>query len=538
MAHYKMNHLQLYVEHVYEFEETKDLIEKTGYISSAELKELDAYCKENFIDFVPSLSTFGHLYELLEQPQYKHLRVLKDYETAPNFWHNRMAHHTLDPESPQSIALVESLIDQYISCFDSEWFNICCDETFDLKNGKHQDMDTGELYIAFTNKLINYVKSYGKQVMMWGDIIAKNPAMINHLPKDIQFIVWSYVDADSFNNHIDPIAQSGHPFWVASGMSMWSTVFPLVDVYIKNIANLIRDGYIAGAKGVMNTAWDDSGESLFNSAWHGMAWTAEMAWKPIYNTSVSLADSERRDREETFNKVFNIQYFRTKQSIVPLLYSIGNMSTHADIGSRVNTGTLNEPLLDFYPSKVGDEVIESSKKVMEITKRLSNKCKEIINDTTIANRDIFLNAKYAADRVGATAQKNMLRALLYKVYVSPTTDNIAEAKQCTDSLLRTLQMLKYSYLNLWDYECRQYSRDIITDRYDHFANELLDLENHVFISTQLSTEGKPVVSLRTLYNDRPIYYTADGGKPSKATKIYVPALRLDKSIVEFTEDAL
>jgi hypothetical protein len=48
----------------------------------------------------------------------------------------------------------------------------------------------------------------------------------------------------------------------------------------------------------------------------------------------------------------------------------------------------------------------------------------------------------------------------------------------------------------------------------------LDVENHVFISTQLSAEGKPVVSLRTLYNDRPIYYTTDGGKPSKGAKLY------------------
>ena len=70
MAYYKLNSLQLYVEHVYEFEEYKELIKQTGYYTKAEMQELDAYCKERFIDFIPSLSTFGHLCELLELDQY------------------------------------------------------------------------------------------------------------------------------------------------------------------------------------------------------------------------------------------------------------------------------------------------------------------------------------------------------------------------------------------------------------------------------------------------------------------------------------
>jgi N-acetyl-beta-hexosaminidase len=57
MAYYKLNSLQLYVEHTFEFEEYKDLNEKLGYLSKEEIKEIDAYCEENFIEFIPSLST-------------------------------------------------------------------------------------------------------------------------------------------------------------------------------------------------------------------------------------------------------------------------------------------------------------------------------------------------------------------------------------------------------------------------------------------------------------------------------------------------
>lgn len=67
MAYYKMNHLELYIEHTFPFKELGDSVEKFGYLTADEIRELDDYCYENFIDFVPSIPTFGHLYELLEK---------------------------------------------------------------------------------------------------------------------------------------------------------------------------------------------------------------------------------------------------------------------------------------------------------------------------------------------------------------------------------------------------------------------------------------------------------------------------------------
>ena len=133
MASYKLNSLQLYVEHTCEIREYRSLIDQTGYLTNDEIRQIDAYCRENFIDFIPSLSTFGHLYELLNLEEFKHLRVLKNYEYRSNFWLERMRHHTIDPRNPESIEVIKSLIDQYIPLFSSDYFNICCDETFDLK---------------------------------------------------------------------------------------------------------------------------------------------------------------------------------------------------------------------------------------------------------------------------------------------------------------------------------------------------------------------------------------------------------------------
>ena len=171
MAYYKLNSLQLYVEHTFEFEEYKDINEKFGYLTKEEIRELDAYCKENFIDFIPSLSTFGHLCELLSQEKYKHLRTLKNYKEPKNFWNERMAHHTIDPLNDESIEVIKSLIDQYVPHFESEYFNICCDETFDLKVFEEQGLDVGKVYVEFLQKIIKYPEQKGKEVMMWADVL-------------------------------------------------------------------------------------------------------------------------------------------------------------------------------------------------------------------------------------------------------------------------------------------------------------------------------------------------------------------------------
>lgn len=278
MAYYKLNSLQLYVEHTFEFEEYRQLRSATGCLTKEELLEIGTYCRENFIDFVPSLSTFGHLYELLEQPQYRHLRVLKDHEALPNFWHDRMMHHTIDPQNPQSITLIESLIDQYAPCFDSEWFNICCDETFDLHSYDALGMDSGKIYVEFVKKIIACVQKQGKKVMMWADILLKHPETIDQIPEDICFLNWEY-GANPQEEQIIRLAHSGRNQIVCPGTTAWSRLCENADVAEQNICRMTEYGYRHGAAGVLNTNWGDWGNPCsLELAMYGLVLGAEKSW--------------------------------------------------------------------------------------------------------------------------------------------------------------------------------------------------------------------------------------------------------------------
>lgn len=307
MAYYKLNSLQLYVEHTCEFEQCRDLIGSTGYLTKDEIRQIDAYCRENFIDCIPSLSTFGHLYELLQQEQYHHLRVLKDYEPMANFWRARMIHHTIDPRNPESIELVKSLIDQYMPLFSSEYFNICCDETFDLKTLSDLPEEVGKLYVDFVKKIIAHVKSKGKKVMMWGDILLQHPETIEHLPEDTCYLNWFY-RMDPPEDTVVRFAQSGRPQIVCPGTTTWNRFCENVDIEENNICLMAEYGHKHGAVGVLNTNWGDWGNPCsVELAMYGMLLGAEKAW------SVSTQPGEDFYRGVNFHLYENangVQYLK------------------------------------------------------------------------------------------------------------------------------------------------------------------------------------------------------------------------------------
>ncbi|MBQ7760622.1 MAG: family 20 glycosylhydrolase [Clostridia bacterium] len=278
LAYYKINMLQLYVEHTYPFKEYDGIYQRTGYITPEELRELDAYCVENFIDFVPSLSLFGHLYELLTDERYKHLCELENYKDKTVFWCERMGHHTIDPLNPESFELIKSLIDQYMPNFTSNKFNICCDETFDLGTGRNIGKDKGRLYVDFVRKIVDYIKSKGKTPMMWGDIISRHADLIDDIGDGVLFLSWGY-SKDEKPDSINKVKEAGKPQYVCPGLSNWTSLIELPQVSVPNITKMAKYGYDAGAVGLLNTCWGDYGHpSSIYACLYGMIFGGAKSW--------------------------------------------------------------------------------------------------------------------------------------------------------------------------------------------------------------------------------------------------------------------
>ncbi len=504
----KYNFCNYYTEHTLYQSEFPDL-------APAYAKE----CKPHS-DEVINLQLFAHAEKTLRIPFYE---TLKD--SKANF--NPGIEATYD-------FLAQRIRAAYERIPDSPFFIINCDETEQLGSGRAKKLvdSVGEsqVYVDFINRChgiiedtyfikqkedvdVNNKRINRPRVVMWGDIVAKNPQMMRQLPKDIVYIMWAYEPLESYAELIRPFKEQENTFWVAPSAGHHSNTLPNPAKYMKNIANLARDGYRDGADGLMNTSWDDSGEALFDNCWHALYWSAEMAWNPIKTDD----PEELRKREEQFNKNFERLFYGNtatgSSQHTQALYAVGGLETNIATKDYYASSSLWQPLLDINTAVLGqseESMIETLSQVEPLIDSAANP-----------------HAHYTFMRLNTSASKLTLQKAIDRQLKEGHTEN--ECRAFADIFFQDLKNLKREYLRLWDQENGDYERYVVMNRYDDMARQVLELDRHVFIDISPNAAKTPHVQLRTLYGDKDIYYTLDGSEPTSAATKYTEPFPLERS---------
>ncbi|MBU3160946.1 family 20 glycosylhydrolase [Clostridium frigoris] len=281
---YKINQLQLYIEHTFAFKGMSEIWMDKDPLTAEEILILDQYCNKRHVELIPSLSTFGHMYEVLRSKSFNEFCELENSEGGEYSFEHRMNSHTLDATNAGSIKLVEKMLMQYIPLFSSNTFNICCDETFELGKGKSKaradEVGVGMLYVEFLNKVIDIVKKKGKRVMFWGDVILHHPELLSNISKDAICLNWDY-NEDAKEDGTKAITESGMEQYVCPGVWGWNQLVNKVDKGFENIKRMVAYGVKYGATGVLNTDWGDFGHINFlSTSIPGMAYGASLSWNP------------------------------------------------------------------------------------------------------------------------------------------------------------------------------------------------------------------------------------------------------------------
>ena len=262
LSRYKINQYQLYIEQSFAFRGFSEMWRGDSVLTSEEIMEIDKYCKDRDIDFVPSLASFGHLYELLRTKSYEDICELENAAGKPfSFW-EKMQHHTVNVADKRSFEVVKRMLDEYLPLFSSRLVNICADETFDLGKGRSKELaekiGTDRMYLEFLKKLCEYIVAKGKVPMFWGDIICKFPEFIKELPKETICMAWGYL-ADQKDDICKPIAEVGANLYLCPGVCGWNTFINRTDTAYSNIKQLSGYAKKYKAVGLLNTEWGDFG---------------------------------------------------------------------------------------------------------------------------------------------------------------------------------------------------------------------------------------------------------------------------------------
>lgn len=256
---YKLNQLQLYVEHTYLYRDLTELwATAVDPLTPEDIMALDDYCAERGVELVPSMSSFGHLLELLRTKTYAPLCELEGSAHMPSTMPNRMAHLTIDPCNPASFALIASMLDEYMTLFRTRKFNICADETFDLGKGRNQGREERELYMGFVKKLCAHVAETGRTPMFWGDIVLRFPEALAELPEGTICLNWGY-SAQEKEDSTRILAQAGATQYLCPGVCGWNQLIPRMNDSHENIRRMAEYGRKYGAAGFLNTDWGDYG---------------------------------------------------------------------------------------------------------------------------------------------------------------------------------------------------------------------------------------------------------------------------------------
>ena len=285
LSRLKFNHLQLYMEHSFAYKEHEAVWHDASPFTADELRALDIFCRERFIELVPNQNSFGHLERWLVHPEYNHLAALPE-GGAPLPWGGvKPEPSALNPLDSRCIDFLDNLYSELLPCFSSGLFNIGGDEVFELSVGRCAEevakRGEGRIYLEFLKKIFGLVRKYGRRPAFWGDIIVKYPELVAELPKDAVALEWGYEADHPFEQHARLFQGAGLDFYVCPGTSSWNSIAGRGENMRVNIASASRNAVKFGATGLVVTDWGDAGHwQPLPVSYAGFVCGAVAAWNP------------------------------------------------------------------------------------------------------------------------------------------------------------------------------------------------------------------------------------------------------------------
>ena len=276
------NELQLYIEHTFRFQDHETVWKDASPVSAEEIRQIDRYCAERFIELVPNLNSFGHFERWLRHPAYMHMAECPDGFVRENPYIKRDHGTTLKPNQ-QSLDFIDSLYEEYLPNFSSREFNVGLDEPWELGQGwSRQEVGSigkGKVYLRHLEGIRKLVEKHGRHMQFWSDVLLEDPENAKLLDKHASPIIWGYEPSHPFEEQATAIARCGLEFCLAPGTGTWKSLTGRWPIAQKNIELASTQAQKHGAEGILLTSWGDCGNHQpWPTMYPGMLHAAQLSW--------------------------------------------------------------------------------------------------------------------------------------------------------------------------------------------------------------------------------------------------------------------
>ncbi|MDQ3937433.1 MAG: family 20 glycosylhydrolase [Chloroflexota bacterium] len=266
-------------------------------LTGEQILELDAYCRDRFVELVPNQNSFGHLYHWLKLPRYQPLAEAPDgYESA----YGRVSRpFSLCPTDPASLDFLRGLYDELLPHFSSRQFNVGADETEDIGQGRSrrevEQRGVGRVYLEFLLAIQREVRARGRTMQFWADVLLRHPELVPELPRDTIVLDWGYEADHPFEERTRIVADSAIPFYVCPGTSSWQSITGRSSNAIANLRTGARLGVAHGAAGFLNCDWGDAGHwQPLSISYLPFAYGAAVSWYAVTGDDPQLLEAAKR----------------------------------------------------------------------------------------------------------------------------------------------------------------------------------------------------------------------------------------------------
>lgn len=291
MSEWKLNVLQLYMEHSFAYRNHKDVWKKSSPLTAQDVLELDAWCRRLHIELVPNQNSFGHMERWLKHPAYQSLAECPEgFETKE---HGHLEPRSLCPTDRGAIDLIAGLYEELLPNFTSRQINVGCDETMEIGMGRSRfactELGRGRVFLNHALRLHRLAGRHGRTMQIWSDIILEHPEIIADIPRDIVPLVYGYEADEDFKGKCAPFRKQGFTFHICPGTSSWNSIAGRTRNALANIRKAAECGVDAGASGFLITDWGDCGHwQHLSISYAGFLYGAAVAWSVRPNAEIDL----------------------------------------------------------------------------------------------------------------------------------------------------------------------------------------------------------------------------------------------------------